>query len=486
MWPVTRWLLLVLVGVLVLGAALLLSPRSPRLTDATTGDADLLARVRAVLGDDAGYQTLHVAEITKDSVRYAGLGSVDDRTPDETTPFELGSITKTFDGLLLADAVTRSEVRATDQLGEHLTQLAGTPMGEVSLEELSQHRAGVPPLPPSILARVPLSMIANTNPYSLDTASLLREVATLQLMKTRGTFLYSNLGATLLGHALAAAAGEPDWRRYVASRLLEPLGMSHTTFAATRADVPATTLVGLSDNGRRMVPWTTEAFAPAGAATWTTAADMTRYVQAILTGTAPGLDALTPRWDLGQGGASGLDRIGYGWFTTTVDGHQTVWHDGGTSGYRTMLVIDRDQGRAVLAVSSTTRAADALPRELLKTEPQKLGGAQVPWAGLVLLALAVLVVGWSALAAARGSDGLGLVTRAFELVGVLTLVRALGPWSVLPGWTWAILVAAAAVTLVVGALRIRRSVVSKRPWLRWLTAGLTIVVAMLFAALTIP
>ena len=481
----TRWVAWLVLGAVALGAGLVLAPISPHVSAATTGDRELANRVRAVLGDGAGYRTIHVAEITKDSVRYAGLGEIDGRTPDESTPFELGSITKTFGGLLLADAVSRGEVRADGALGSYLPELAGTPIGDVRLEELAQHRSGVPPFPPSVIVRIPLATIGNTNPYALDTPTLLQEVAGLQLMPTRGTFMYSNLGATLLGHALARAAGEQDWRRYVAARLLGPLGMTRTTFAAARSDVPADALVGLSDSGRRMVPWTSEAFAPAGAATWTTAADIARYAQAVLTGTAPGPDALAPHWNLGQDPATGLDSIGYGWFTNTVDGRRVVWHNGGTSGYRTMLAIDLDQGRAVLAVGSTTRGVDALAQELLVSDPRPVGGPELPVVGLVLLVLTLLVIGVSGRAVVRGVDRLGLVTHAVEYAGLLALVRSFGPWALVPGWCWGVLLACAVVVLAVGLTRVVPAAAGRRRWWRWVTSGLTIVVGVVLAALTI-
>ncbi|MBA3021765.1 serine hydrolase [Propionicimonas sp.] len=473
-------LIVLAVALLTLGAGLVIAPRTIQLGPATTGDAALAEQVRRLVGDPHGYQTLSVTVVTKDTIRHAGLGEMDGRTPTKDTPFELGSITKTFDGLLLADAITRGEVRAEDELATHLPELASSPIGGVTLAELSSHRGGVPPLPPSVMLRAIPGMIANTNPYAMDYPTLMAEVAKLELMKTRGTMAYSNLGATLLGHALAAAAGEPDWRSYVTKRLLTPLGMTHTTFAAVPSQIPEGALVGLSENARRLRPWTSDAFAPAGAATWTTPVDMAAYAQAILTGRAPGLDALTPRWDTGDD-----TRFGYAWAVVDVDGHQVVGHDGGTNGYRTFLGINRESGEAVLVASNTNRDVTSLAVALLTHASNPISGPGVPIAGLIALGFALVVGAISAWLLARGTDVLGLIEHSSLLLGLVFLARADGPWDQAPGWTWALLAAGAAAAVTIGALRLKPTLIAKgRHWWRWFSTGVAVVFGLgLFAAM---
>ena len=53
-------------------------------------------------------------------------------------------------------------------------------------------------------------------------------------------------------------------------------------------------------------PWTINAWAPAGGVRSITA-DMVRYARALLDGSAPGIDALTPRWEFGP------LHVGYAW-----------------------------------------------------------------------------------------------------------------------------------------------------------------------------
>ena len=234
------------VGALVLGTALglLLGLRGPALGDATSGDAALAADVRAALGSDRGLQSLSTGRVRDGQVVLAGLGETDGRAPDPSTPYELGSITKTFTASLLAVAVERGEVALDDPVATHLPELEDTPVGQSTLRQLATHTAGLPPFPTSSTPRLLLNVVGNANPYGASTADLLQAARGTDVTG-RGTYRYSNLGVALLGHALARAAGAPDWAALVHERVLDPLGMMSTVITP---DAVASCAVGFQSN----------------------------------------------------------------------------------------------------------------------------------------------------------------------------------------------------------------------------------------------
>jgi D-alanyl-D-alanine-carboxypeptidase/D-alanyl-D-alanine-endopeptidase len=65
-------------------------------------------------------------------------------------------------------------------------------------------------------------------------------------------------------------------------------------------------------------------------------------------------------------GAPGLE-IALGWHILTKDGHEIVWHNGGTGGYRTFIGYDRASrmGVVVLSNASTTAGVDDIGIHLL-------------------------------------------------------------------------------------------------------------------------
>ena len=88
---------------------ILTRPNPPALSTIVTGDAALAARVQPYL--QGPLDRVSVATIEGDTVTYANFGANND------TEYEIGSISKTFTSLLLADAIERGEVTADTPLG---------------------------------------------------------------------------------------------------------------------------------------------------------------------------------------------------------------------------------------------------------------------------------------------------------------------------------------------------------------------------------
>ena len=278
------WACAVLAACLAL-AVFAVGPHAPKAdTSSITGDKDLAKQVISLLPDDYRARGIHVSVITTDGARHAGIGTAaSGQQYTSATPMEIGSITKTFTGQLLADAIARGEVKASDPLSTHLPELAGTPAGEATLEELASHRSGIPGVPSQDLTRFVLrGDILGLNPFTDSTDQLIEKTRTTKMGK-RGEFAYSNLGISLLGEALRRAAGAESWKSYASERLFTPLGMEHTTLTADQSEIPDGAIHGVQANGRRGQSLSGTASNPAGAGVWSTPEDMTRYAQALLT-----------------------------------------------------------------------------------------------------------------------------------------------------------------------------------------------------------
>ena len=306
-----RLALLAVVAGLLLGGlvGLVLGPHSLSPGPRFSGDQLLAGDFRATLGDDRGLGSVEVARLRDGKVTYAGLAPDGTVPPTPQTPFELGSITKTMTGMLLADAVQRGEMRLDAPVSDYLPELAGTPAGAATLDQLATHHSGLPALPSDPPASSVLALWGNANPYAMSVETLLQLTRDTPL-GTPGHFAYSNLGMSLLGHAEARAAGAADWPALARQRLLVPLGMTNTTFVTAADQIPAGTATPHKDNGWRAPHWYGAAFTPAGTSTYTTAEDMMKYARAVVEGQAPGLAALEPVADADEG------RIGLAWMTS--------------------------------------------------------------------------------------------------------------------------------------------------------------------------
>src|SRR5579864_7247434 len=155
-------------------------------------------------------------------VAYGNLANEDPRALDGDTIFEIGSVTKVFTSLLLADMVNRKEVALDDPAARYLPEHVRMPERSgkpITLLELSTHRSGLPPLPSN------MKLTPNAG-YSVN--DLYEFLSGYTLPRDPGSeFEYSNLGAGLLGHLLACHAGT-DYESLIRSRITRPLGMPDT------------------------------------------------------------------------------------------------------------------------------------------------------------------------------------------------------------------------------------------------------------------
>lgn len=328
-------------AIAVVAVGLVTLPRPPALSTHTSGDAQLVQSVRELLAETPGARDrLSVAVIDGRAVREAHFGS----TP--TTEFEIGSVTKTITGSLLAEAIARGEVQATTPLGA-LLDLGSSPAASITLRELATHSSGLPRLassPRQLISAVVASYRA-ADPYGSTVEELVASARDARLGKKE--FLYSNFGFALLGQALAAAAGT-DYSSLVAERVFAPLGMDDSFAPTSTADLAPDAATGYTEGGRVSAAWTLGADAPAGSVR-STLADLVRYTRAQLDATAPGVAATEP---IAPAGSSGS--IGFAWITTDA----VTWHNGATGGFASWVGFDRDADRAVVVLSNTTASVD--------------------------------------------------------------------------------------------------------------------------------
>lgn len=285
--------------------------------------------------------------------RVFGYGTVNtprgDLTPDGDTLFEIGSITKAFTGVLLAEAVRRGEVNLDDPVQKYLPPDLLLPKSDppITLEHLSTHHSGLPVQPPLIglLARDP------ADPYAdFDRVKLARILPKLILSAKPGAkYEYSNLGTGLLGHALTHAAGADSFHALVVERIGRPLGMRDTGEALTGAQ-RARFAHPRTKEGELTSTWDFATLEACGGLR-STANDMLKFAAANLGAAkselAPALlDSHRPRRDVTE-----KTRVGLGWHVYPLKtGHTCVWHNGRVGGSGGMLAMVPETGTAVAAL----------------------------------------------------------------------------------------------------------------------------------------
>ncbi|MFF2807442.1 serine hydrolase domain-containing protein [Streptomyces sp. NPDC058000] len=201
-------------------------------------------------------------------------------TPRPALRYELGSLSKTFSVLLLADLAVNGVLSLDDPVAARLPRLPLSHpwSGRITLRHLATHTSGLPRIPTDLLLGALVRPYENG--YSgYDTERLLRTFARTRPRHRPGTrWHYSNFGLALLGPAMGHTTGT-DYPDLLTTRVLKPLGLTGTTLAPGTTGTDA---VGHRTNGTTPVRSTDMgAFAAAGAVR-STPDDLLSYVEAHL------------------------------------------------------------------------------------------------------------------------------------------------------------------------------------------------------------
>ena len=270
--------------------------------------------------------------------------------PDGDTLFEIGSITKVFTSLLLADMIERGEVKADDPVAKYLPDHAEVPSRngkQITLLNLSMQNSGLPRLPDN------MKPADAANPYAdYDGPKLLAFLAGYQLTRDPGEkYEYSNLAVGLLGFALAHRAGM-SYPELVRERIFKPLHMDSSTVSLSPEQTKRLAQ-GYDGELKPVKNWDLDALAGAGAIR-STARDMLKFMAANVGLVDTPLKAAMQRMRSVRN-ETGMPhvQIAMGWHITSEFPPEIFWHNGGTAGYRSFAGMDMAGKKAVVVLCNT-------------------------------------------------------------------------------------------------------------------------------------
>ncbi|HWC97452.1 MAG TPA: serine hydrolase [Candidatus Sulfopaludibacter sp.] len=240
--------------------------------------------------------------------------------------FEIGSITKTFTGLLLAQMAAEGNLDLRDHVRDLLPPgLVPAPAGfEITLADLATHHSGLPRMP--------------DNPGAGNEREKYTKYRTADLydyLKRRGVgkttnehFLYSNLGFTVLGAALANR-GRTAYPELLRREITGPLGL-HDTAISLSPEQARRFMQGHGYHGEPTPAWDLDAIASAGGIR-STAGDMLKYLEAQLHPERSPLSAALIESQRLRAHVTGSVEIALAW---VFDPDTSVYaHDGATGGF---------------------------------------------------------------------------------------------------------------------------------------------------------
>ena len=280
-------------------------------------------------------------------VRYYGVARDGDSvrlSDNREKVFEIGSISKVFTSTLLANFVLEGKVKLDGNIGDYI-KVPVKDDTRITFLSLANHTSGLPRMPSNLFF-----LASPDNPYrDYDESKLesyLREE--LSLSSNAGVKSeYSNLGAGLLGYTLEKVSGE-DYQSMLESYIFTKYGMENST--TRRGDIADKLVGGMNGWGHPTSNWDLASLVGAGGIL-STVEDLSKFALAQFDESDRAL-ALTREKTFT---VNENTDIGLGWHINNLeDGGRWHWHNGGTGGYRSCMVIDVARQRGVIILSNVS------------------------------------------------------------------------------------------------------------------------------------
>ncbi len=293
----------------------------------------------------------------------AGVKSESDTTlPDGNTIYEIGSITKVFTSLLLADMSLQKQLNLNDPISGFLPKNIKSPKRngkEISLLSLSTHRSGMPRFPYNV---DPKNIDQPYIDYTVD--QLYEHISHFEPpYAIDSRWRYSNVAYGVLGQILTLVA-KKDFETLVTANICQPLGMYNTGISLT-AKQKANLAIGHAETGTEKGLTELGAIS-AGGALRSTVNDLLSFAEANLglmkTSLLPAMQLthlLQAKKDVNDTFTT------MGWTLVNEDGY-VLFKDGGMPGYTAFLGIDKKNKFGVVVLSNSNNSVTDIGRNILQ------------------------------------------------------------------------------------------------------------------------
>ncbi len=289
---------------------------------------------------------LSIAVIQNGKTNYYGIIKENDTIKpsiNQNKIFEIGSITKVFTSTVLASLVEEKKLKLTDEINSYYSFPFKNNI-KINFESLANHTSGLPKLPEN------LDLSNETNPYKNfgegEIEEYLKNLLKLENEPSKISS-YSNLGAGLLGYTLGLSQ-KTSFQKLLQKRVFDKYKMTNSFTSSQKLENRL--VKGFDANGEVVSNWDFDVLF-GGGGILSTSEDLVNFVNAQFN---PKNTELTitrkPTFDINES-----MKIALGWhIIKTEKGFNWVWHNGGTGGYSSSMVLDAGKKNAVIILSNVS------------------------------------------------------------------------------------------------------------------------------------
>ncbi|MCC1485546.1 serine hydrolase domain-containing protein [Winogradskyella immobilis] len=308
---------------------------------------------------------ISIAIIKNGKINYYGIIKESDTIStieNQKSVFEIGSISKVFTSTLLADFVIEGKVKLNENIGNYLKTSIKNNI-EISFVDLANHTSGLPRLP----INLDLTKVDLKNPYKEYKEKELKEYLSKHLeLSNKGKNQYSNLGAGLLAYILSKISDD-KYENLLQNNIFSKYDMQNSTTDITK--IKGKLVTGLNNEGKEVPNWDFAVLAGAGGIL-STIEDLSYFAISQFDYSNNELKLTREKtFEINEN----MD-IGLGWhIIKSQSENHWYWHNGGTGGYSSSMVIDEKSKNGIIILSNVSAFnpnmgnIDKLCFELMKT-----------------------------------------------------------------------------------------------------------------------
>lgn len=277
--------------------------------------------------------------------------------PNDESSYELASITKTFTGMILAQAVQDKKLNLDDDIRKYMIgnfpnlEYEGSP---ITFRHLATHMAGLPytfPDKPELFRnpdydKLPFILDSLEKGYTKD--DFFRDLLQARLNTKPGSqFKYSNVDANLLAYIFETVYAK-SYQELLSNIVFKPASMAYTILHGSGRDT-IKHVMGFNTKQLEMPSVSISSMAAAGL--MSNLPDMMKYVSFNLNENDPLVKtAHEPMWKAGKGSYS----TGYFWQMDIVKGGRKLFQNGGSYGTSSWLELYPDSQIGIFIISNVS------------------------------------------------------------------------------------------------------------------------------------
>lgn len=317
----------------------------------TEEQSDLIIKHTKMFPDNT---QLAFAIIENGNIEYYGIEKKNDTIysiENRKSAFEVGSISKVFTSVLLSDMVLEGTLSLDSNINVYY-DFKFNDNQQITFKELANHTSGLPRMASNFEFD-----IQNQDPFATYTEEkLLYYLANaLELSKGKESKLYnySNLGAGLLGYTLTKVK-EESLLSLLKESIFSKYDMTNSSIGSENLSTPL--VKGLNADGQPTLNWNLGPLEGAGSV-MSTAEDLSKFVLAQFEVSDEVLKLARTETHIMDEKSS----IGLGWhIQTNKDGENWIWHNGGTGGYTSCMVLNTDNKDGVIVLSNVSALSEPM------------------------------------------------------------------------------------------------------------------------------